>query len=353
MGKTHTMSQVHRRGLMDDVTIRRSGPDGRVVAFDRFVGLFTSKAYAEEAQHIPVLRAKLRDVLEAEHAAPGSHNYKELVTAFNSFPKEELFRAPVGELREQMRLVLDLKNAGDCAPEPAIRSGARQRRHAGGPAARALSRPRCARTSSRRSAASSGRQTGLLLPRAGRGLPGADALLLRRRAALGRGCARWRPRSRSSRARGRISCASNSSSASAKAADTSWRSDGSTLSARTTRPAPRLNSRGERYRTPEGLARRRPGLQRRVGTPGRQRQRPPAAESELRMYEVGEALRLSDVVPTLQNFGISRYLGRGPRAAHRRCSGAAVRAYVQSFRVRTPAARRWSARAAPRWWPRR
>ena len=110
MGKTHTMSQVHRRGLMDDVTIRRIGPDGRVVGFDRFVGLFTSKAYSEEAQHIPVLRAKLREVLEAEHATPGSHNYKELVSAFNSFPKEELFRAPVGELREQLHLILDHKD---------------------------------------------------------------------------------------------------------------------------------------------------------------------------------------------------------------------------------------------------
>ena len=110
MGKTHTMSQVHRRGLMDDVTIRRTGPDGRVIGFDRFVGLFTSKAYSEEAQHIPVLRAKLREVIEAEHAAPGSHNYKELVTAFNSFPKEELFRAPVGELRAQLHLILDHKD---------------------------------------------------------------------------------------------------------------------------------------------------------------------------------------------------------------------------------------------------
>ncbi|HVA39333.1 MAG TPA: hypothetical protein VNF49_01615, partial [Candidatus Binataceae bacterium] len=110
MGKTHSMSQVHRRGLMDDVTIRRTDSEGRVVSFDRFVGLFTSKAYSEEAQHIPVLRAKLRDVLEAEHATAGSHNYKELVAAFNSFPKEELFRAPVSELREQLHLILDLKS---------------------------------------------------------------------------------------------------------------------------------------------------------------------------------------------------------------------------------------------------
>ena len=49
---------------MDSVSIRRVDGFGRVVAFDNFVGLFTSKAYAEEAQHIPVLRAKLREVLE-------------------------------------------------------------------------------------------------------------------------------------------------------------------------------------------------------------------------------------------------------------------------------------------------
>ncbi len=109
-GKTHTMSQVHRRGLMDDITIRRCDAAGRVIGFDRFVGLFTSKAYSEEAQHIPVLRAKLREVLAAEHAAPGSHNYKELVSAFNSFPKEELFRASVSELREQLHLILDHKD---------------------------------------------------------------------------------------------------------------------------------------------------------------------------------------------------------------------------------------------------
>ena len=83
---------------------------GRVVAFDNFVGLFTSKAYAEEAQHIPVLRAKLREVLESEGAAPGSHDYKEIVSTFNSFPKDELFRAPVAELRAQLRLILDVKS---------------------------------------------------------------------------------------------------------------------------------------------------------------------------------------------------------------------------------------------------
>ena len=54
-----------------------------------------------------------REVLEAEHVQVGSHDYKEFVAVFNSFPKEELFRARVAELRAQIRLVLDLKNAGE------------------------------------------------------------------------------------------------------------------------------------------------------------------------------------------------------------------------------------------------
>ncbi len=109
IGKTRRESRVHRRRAMDDIAIRRVGPGGEI-AFDRFLGLFTSKAYAEEAQHIPVLRAKLAEVIEAEHAQPGSHDFKELVAAFNSFPKEELFRASVDELREQLRLIVDVKN---------------------------------------------------------------------------------------------------------------------------------------------------------------------------------------------------------------------------------------------------
>ncbi|MHB8380967.1 MAG: NAD-glutamate dehydrogenase domain-containing protein, partial [Candidatus Binataceae bacterium] len=110
IGKALAESLVHRRAPMDSVTIRRTNAAGRATGFDHFVGLFTSKAYAEEAQHIPTLRAKLQAVLKAEGAIAGSHDYKELVSAFNSFPKDELFRAPVSELCAQLRVILDLKN---------------------------------------------------------------------------------------------------------------------------------------------------------------------------------------------------------------------------------------------------
>jgi len=120
------MSQVHRIGNAGHrleankvgalrrpchtIAIRRSGPGNQVEAFDFFIGLFTSRAYAEESQHIPLLRTKLRQVIDSEHAVPGSHDYKGLVATFNSFPKEELFRASTVELLEQLHVILDLKN---------------------------------------------------------------------------------------------------------------------------------------------------------------------------------------------------------------------------------------------------
>jgi glutamate dehydrogenase len=108
VGKCHVESEVHRRAPMDDVTIRRVDASAEPIGFDRFIGLFTSRAYAEEAQHVPVLRAKLADLIASEQMQPGTHDYKALVAAFNSFPKEELFRARQDELRSQLRTILDV-----------------------------------------------------------------------------------------------------------------------------------------------------------------------------------------------------------------------------------------------------
>ena len=110
VAKTHAESEVHRRAAMDDITVRRFDQNEQVNGFDRFIGLFTSKAYSEDAQHIPVLRSKLNELLQAEALQPGMHDYKATVAAFNSFPKEELFRAGLSELRAQLRLVLDLQD---------------------------------------------------------------------------------------------------------------------------------------------------------------------------------------------------------------------------------------------------
>ena len=57
-----------------------------------------------------------------------------------------------------------------------------------------------------------------------------------------------------------------------------------------------------------------------------------APSSELRMFEVGESLRLSDVMPMLSNFGIV-VISEEADELRIDSAGAAVRAFVQSFRV--------------------
>src|SRR5690606_21250081 len=91
VNKTNAHSTVHRRARMDYVGVKKLDPDGRVVGEHRFVGLFTSRAYAEDAEQIPILRDKLQHILESAGVVPDSHDDKEMKTIFNSMPKEELF----------------------------------------------------------------------------------------------------------------------------------------------------------------------------------------------------------------------------------------------------------------------
>jgi glutamate dehydrogenase len=108
ISKTNAESTVHRRGRMDYIGIKKLDAEGKVVGEHRFLGLFTSKAYAEHADTIPILRRKLERILHNTGAQEGSHDYKELITIFNSMPKEELFQASVEELERELQTLLSL-----------------------------------------------------------------------------------------------------------------------------------------------------------------------------------------------------------------------------------------------------
>ena len=100
--KTNNLSPVHRRAKMDYIGVRHIGHDGRVVGEARMLGLFTSKAYMEPADTIPLLRRKLRQILDEEDTITGSHYHKQVVQIFNSFPKDELFATPTSAIRESV-----------------------------------------------------------------------------------------------------------------------------------------------------------------------------------------------------------------------------------------------------------
>ena len=109
VAKTNAVSPVHRQERMDYVGVRRVSRTGDIVGESRLLGLFTSKAYAERASETPLLHRKLRQALDAEDLIEGSHDYKAAVALFDSFPKEELFAAPVDDLRRAVVALIGLE----------------------------------------------------------------------------------------------------------------------------------------------------------------------------------------------------------------------------------------------------
>ena len=97
--KTHALSPVHRREPMN-VCSRGTA---------RLLGLFTTRAYAEPASSTPLLRDKLRRILDAEDLIDGSHDSKAAIALFDGYPKGELFAAPVEDLRAQLSVLLALR----------------------------------------------------------------------------------------------------------------------------------------------------------------------------------------------------------------------------------------------------
>ncbi len=100
--KTNSYSRVHRRARMDYIGVRRVDEDGRVSGEARLIGLFTSKAYMQAAESVPLLRRRLAQILADEDAIAGSHHYKQVVQLFNTVPKNELFSTPTEDIRDSI-----------------------------------------------------------------------------------------------------------------------------------------------------------------------------------------------------------------------------------------------------------
>ena len=126
ISKTNRTATVHRRERMDDITVKRIGPDGAVLGQIRLLGQFTRLVYMEQAERTPVLRRKLRQLLEREDLFKGSHDYKAAVSIFESFPRDELFQAGVDDLRVQVMSVLSAEGSDrvtlQLRPDPVART---------------------------------------------------------------------------------------------------------------------------------------------------------------------------------------------------------------------------------------
>ena len=98
------ISEVHRRAFIESVDVKIPGSD----EVHTLVGLLTSKAIAQEASSVPLIRSKLAETLKEERVLKYSHDYKEIVSLVDSMPKSELFQSTTQDLRSLIAVTLDV-----------------------------------------------------------------------------------------------------------------------------------------------------------------------------------------------------------------------------------------------------
>jgi glutamate dehydrogenase len=106
--KANTRSTVHRPGYTDYLGVKRYDADGNVIGEHRFLGLFTSTAYAARVAETPLLRGKVEAIARRAGLAPGGHAAKALQHILETYPRDELFQISDDELYETALGILAL-----------------------------------------------------------------------------------------------------------------------------------------------------------------------------------------------------------------------------------------------------
>ncbi len=107
--KANARSNVHRPGYLDYIGVKRFDAAGRVIGETRILGLWTSSAYAADPREVPWLRLKLQRVIAHFPFSPDGHDGKRLVHLLETLPRDELLQASVPQLIRCARTVLALQ----------------------------------------------------------------------------------------------------------------------------------------------------------------------------------------------------------------------------------------------------
>ncbi len=108
--KANLRSSVHRDELMDVISVKRFDERGAIVGTVRFLGLFSSEVYIDRPRHIPLIRRKALHVMQRSRLPESSHSGKALRDILHQLPRDELFQSSEDEL---YRLCLGIRALRD------------------------------------------------------------------------------------------------------------------------------------------------------------------------------------------------------------------------------------------------
>lgn len=113
LSKLRTKSQIHRRSRINHVALLEISSNGQISSIHSLVGMFTSRALAQESSSVPLIRKKLESLIEAENVYENSYDYKTMVNIIDSMPKDEAFRMSTDGLRDLVHSIMGIQNKND------------------------------------------------------------------------------------------------------------------------------------------------------------------------------------------------------------------------------------------------
>ena len=108
IAKSTLKSRVHRRSLCDYIGVKHYDENGWVIGETRFLGLYTAEAYNQSVRNVPLVRRRVKKLIEATGAEEGSHNHKAILNIIETWPRDELLQADAETLTPLIRGALTL-----------------------------------------------------------------------------------------------------------------------------------------------------------------------------------------------------------------------------------------------------
>ena len=98
VAKSDQISPIHRPAYMDIVSVAIYNSKGKIIGYKRLLGLYTATAYHSSPEHIPFLRLRKEMVLKQSGFRNFGHAYKALSNIIDTYPRDELFLSSDEEL---------------------------------------------------------------------------------------------------------------------------------------------------------------------------------------------------------------------------------------------------------------
>lgn len=106
--KANEQSPIHRPTYMDLINIPNYSDTGTLIGVRGILGLFGSTAYNGSASLIPLVRNKIKYVLQRSKFAETTHSIRELTNIIDNYPRDMLFQVSGDELFEDVAGILEL-----------------------------------------------------------------------------------------------------------------------------------------------------------------------------------------------------------------------------------------------------